>query len=68
MTTPDLGAISDWFAERALGIRLTEEEEGLVWADLTSLSSGQVVAPMFGRGATEVEAATRAKQRFQQEQ
>lgn len=68
MSTPDLDAISNWFAERGLGIRLTHEEDDLVWAELTSLSRGQVVAPMFGRGETAIEAASRAKQRFQQEQ
>ncbi len=75
MSTDDnseLQAIADWFAERGFGVRFTrDEDEGEIqffWADLTRRSSEEVVAPMFGRGATELAAARRARERYEVEQ
>ncbi len=65
-------AIVAWFAERGFGLRFSldedEDEIEFVWADLTRRPSDQVVAPMFGRGATILAAARRARQRYEVEQ
>ncbi len=63
-----LQAIVEWFAKRGFGLRLTREDEDLVWADLTQQSTGDVVVPRFGRGETPLAAAERAKQRYEQEE
>jgi hypothetical protein len=61
-----------WFSERGFGVQFTADDdehgERFFWADLTILPSGGVVAPMYGRGETELAAARRAKERFEVEQ
>jgi len=68
----ELSEIAAWFADRGFGVRFTpdrdEDELPFFWADLTRLTSGQVVAPMFGRGTTELAAARRARARYESEQ
>ncbi|MGI8662556.1 MAG: hypothetical protein ACR2LQ_05000 [Acidimicrobiales bacterium] len=68
----ELKSMNEWFAERGFGVQFTpdDDESGdrFFWADLTRLPSGRVVAPMYGRGATEVEAANSALKRFEVEQ
>jgi len=72
MAADDLAGVRDWFAERGFGIQFTEDQGGpagpFVWADLMSLPSGRVVAPMYGRGQTDAEAARSARRRFEVEQ
>ena len=67
-TDQEIADIVEWFAERGFELRLTREEDDLVWAELARSSSGPVVAPMYGRGDSEVAAARRAQQRFASEQ
>lgn len=64
----ELEQIARWFADRGFALRFTRDDGHLVWADLARLSSGNVVAPLFGRGESEIEAARRARQRYEQEQ
>jgi hypothetical protein len=66
--TVDLEAIIQWFAARGFGLRLTREDDDLVWAELTRLPWGRLVAPMYGCGETDIAAARRAKERFASEQ
>ncbi len=69
---PDYRAIVEWFAERGFGVAFTadedEHQDQFVWADLTSLPSGRIAAPKYGRGRTEVLAARSAKERYEEEQ
>jgi hypothetical protein len=68
----DLANIRTWFADRGFGVHFTRDEDGageaFVWADLTRLPSERVVAPMYGRGQTEEDAARSARERFEVEQ
>jgi hypothetical protein len=68
----DLALVQSWFTERGFGIQLSRDEdefgEPFFWADLTRLPGRRVVAPMYGRGSTEVEAAHSARLRFEVEQ
>ena len=64
----ELREIKMWFAEQGFGLKLTGEEEDLVWAELTRMETDDVVVPMYGRGSDCLSAARRAKQRFEQEQ
>ncbi len=61
-----------WFAQREFGLEFTLDDdefgERFFWADLTRLPSGRVVAPKYGRGASEGEAARSAQSRFEIEQ
>jgi hypothetical protein len=63
-----LRAVTEWFADRGFGLKLMQDEGNLFWADLTRLTDGQIVAPKFGHGETHLAAASRAKQRYEQEQ
>jgi predicted RNase H-like HicB family nuclease len=56
-----------WFSGSGFGIEFSEEG-GQVWANLTSLESGEIVAPKYGRGSTRLEAAVRAGKRYKEEQ
>jgi hypothetical protein len=64
----ELDKILTWFAEKGFGLRLVENENGAVSAELTRLPSNRVVAPNYGRGNTDVDAAGRAKQRHLEEE
>ena len=68
----ELEAVARWFKDRCSGMHFSpdrdEDEIRFFWVDLTRLSSGEVVAPMFGRGATELAAAQRAQNRYEVEQ
>lgn len=65
----DVSAIEAWFVDRDFGLLLNDdEEEPLVWAHLTRLPGGEIIAPRYGRGSSRAEAARRAKQRFEEEQ
>ena len=57
-----------WFEQRGFGVRINRERDDLVWADLTRLPSGRIVAPKYGRGETPLSAAQSAKQRYAVEQ
>ena len=64
----DFDEIARWFAERGFELRFVREASALVWADLARLPAGNVVAPKYGRGESEISAARRAKQRYTEEQ
>ncbi len=64
----DIDTIASWFRDRGFGMKLTGQDGDLVWVELTQLTSGDVVAPRFGRGSTALAAAQRAMERYQQEQ
>ena len=72
MSENGTAAITGWFGQRGFGLHFTADHdefgEPFYWADLTHLSSGKVMAPMYGRGSTEVEAASSARHRFEVEQ
>lgn len=67
-----LNEVHAWFAAREFGLEFTldEDESGrrFFWADLTRFPSGRVVAPRYGRGASQADAATSARSRFEVEQ
>jgi hypothetical protein len=70
MTSPDdseLDAISAWFTDRSFGLTF-EHDASFSWAGLTRLPSGRLVAPKYGRGETPIDAARRAKQRYECEE
>ena len=66
---PEYQGVVDWFGERAFGVVVRadedEYEEEFFWADLTSLPSGWIVAPKYGRGKAAVLAVLSAKERYQ---
>lgn len=68
----DLNLLHEWFKARGFGVHFTsgvdECGDRFFWANLTRLPSGRVVAPKYGRGATEVTAAHSAQERFKVEQ
>ena len=72
MNRAELAEVAAWFAQREFGLEFTigddEYGERFYWADLTRLPSGRVVAPMYGRGVSEAEAARSAQSRFEVEQ
>ena len=64
ISTPEIQA---WFEER--GFRLVfSDESGQAWADLVSMETQQVLAQRYGRGENEVDAANRARARYEEEQ
>ena len=69
---PDYVAVVGWFAARGFGLAFTVDEDEyqdpFFWADLISLPSGRIAAPKYGRAQTEVLAARRAKERYEEEQ
>ena len=68
MTVRDeLADIGEWFASRGFGFRCWKDDPGITWADLTRPDSS-AVAPKYGRGSTPIEAARRAKDRYEVEQ
>jgi hypothetical protein len=68
LTMEELDEIRRWFAERGFGIRLWQEPSRGFWADLTRPPADRVVAPRYGSGDSEIGAARRARERYQQEQ
>jgi len=64
----EVAEIAQWFIDQGFALHLSREEHDLVWAELARLPSGKIVAPMYGRGSSELEAARRARERFGQEQ
>ena len=64
----ELDEIERWFAERGFGIRVWQEPGRGFWAELTGLPAGQVIAARYGSGDTELGAARRARERYEQEQ
>ena len=64
----DLKAITGWFEHLGFKLYLTHEAEGLVWAELGRTPDGPIVVPMYGHGDTEIAAARRAKERYEEEQ
>ena len=64
----EFGEIARWFSERGFELRFVREGSALVWADLARLPAGNVVAPKYGRGESEIGAARRAQQRYKEEQ
>ena len=63
----ELEQIQDWFAVRGFALSILEESD-VVWVQLTRPPSDGIVVPRYGRGASIVEAARRAKQRFEEEE
>jgi hypothetical protein len=59
--------VDHWFRDRGFGLVVTEEG-GEFWAHLFPLSSLQVAAPKYGRGATPQAAAQSARERYKVEQ
>jgi hypothetical protein len=57
----DRGEVETWLRDLGFGVEVEEDEDGIHWANLTSLPSGRVVAPRYGRGETPEEAVARAK-------
>jgi hypothetical protein len=68
MTEEGFEEIGAWFTERGFLLDFRREEDDLIWAALVRLPSGRVVAPMYGRGQSELEAARSAKERYEQEE
>ena len=68
----DIADVRVWFAERGFDVQVTQDEDEngdpFFWAALTRPPSERVVAPMYGRGSTAVEAACSARRRFRTEQ
>jgi len=64
----ELEDIRRWFANHGFKIEIVREAGDLVWAELGRLPSGRLVAPKYGSGSSELAAARRAKERFEQEQ
>lgn len=64
----EIQAISDWFGDLGFTLHLTQERDGLVWAELGRTPDGPIYVPKYGRGDTEVAAARSAKARYQVEQ
>jgi hypothetical protein len=63
----DLEEIARWFEARGFELRLVRE--GAVrWAHLARLPAGNIVAPKYGRGDSDIGAARRAQQRYAEEQ
>jgi hypothetical protein len=64
--------IHQWFEERGFGVSFTAGSDSagnhVCWADLTSLRTGAVFAPKYGRGIDESSALERAKRRYETEQ
>ena len=63
----ELRAVVRWLAERGLGVEFTADAalcERFFWAALTSLPSGRVIAPSYGRGSCRASAARSAQERF----
>lgn len=64
----DVEAIREWFRDKGFGVQVEQDEYAVHWVNLTSLPSGRVVAPRYGRGDTAHEAAESAKKRYEIEQ
>jgi hypothetical protein len=60
--------IGEWFTQRGFILHFAHEKDDVIWATLCRLPSGKEIAPMYGRGQSELEAARRAKQRYEQEE
>jgi hypothetical protein len=60
--------VDAWFRDRGYGVVVEEDDAGTFWANLTRLSNGRVVAPLYGRGDTADDAALSAKRRYEIEQ
>jgi hypothetical protein len=62
-----IAEVQAWFQERGFRLEL-REESGRFWADLVSLATQSVLAPLYGGGESDVAAANRARARYEQEQ
>ena len=70
----------EWFARRGFRLRVelrnldnattrrSQSERPTHWADLVSLSTGDVIAPAYGSGMSDEEAKQSARQRYREEQ
>jgi hypothetical protein len=63
----DLAEVQDWFLHQGFGLNV-ERDGSHFWANLSRVVSAEIVAPHYGHGSTPLEAATRARTRFEQEQ
>jgi hypothetical protein len=63
----EMELIQRWFEERGFRLEFERETADRIWADLQRLPSGRKVAPRYGRGDSELAAARRAKERYEQE-
>lgn len=69
MTELTLSEILGWFRDLGTGWDLKFEQEGdTCWAHLQSLSNHEFVVPRYGSGSDELQAARRAKSRWEVEQ
>jgi hypothetical protein len=63
----DLGSVREWFA--AIGFDLSFERVGDTWwAALVRVESQSIVAPRYGRGVSQLDAARRAQERYRVEE
>jgi hypothetical protein len=62
-----LDEITKWFFDRGFVLHFKQEDE-MIWADLGGLTSGRVIAPLYGGGESQLEAACSAKSRYEQEE
>ena len=66
---PQIAEVQAWFHEQLPGFVLGFEREGDVcWAHIESSHNTDVLAPKYGSGKDEVEAALSAKRRYEVEQ
>jgi hypothetical protein len=66
-----VSGISDveaWFKDKGFGIVVHQDGEADWGADLTRLRTGEIVAPLYGRGDSADSAALSARDRYETEQ
>jgi len=64
----DVARAQAWFAKKGFRLVFSSDTDGVFWADLVQLESGQIVWPKYGRGISEADAAVRAGVRYMEEQ
>ncbi|MGH2465820.1 MAG: hypothetical protein ACRDGI_10200, partial [Candidatus Limnocylindrales bacterium] len=64
----DISVTETWFAQRGFGLQVLPDAEGVIWASLTRLETGEVFWPRYGQGASIESAAQSARERYELEQ
>lgn len=58
----------DWFRDLGYDLNVASDADGVWWATLTAIDHPDFVVHRYGRGATQCDAAERARHRWRVEQ